>query len=169
VQHVRWEPSAGSLEHFFDDELVPASRGVDAHRLRAIEPFPTQDLVSYNAGYLSGWVVERYQIDLVAAAQHARDRMEEKLRQLCASQIPGDTYRNLRVNADYSGQTFKHILAPVWLLTYNYGVKTYQVAVNGVTGAISGEYPKSWVKITFAVLLAIIVLLLVLLGLEGGQ
>src|SRR5262245_46199449 len=28
VQKIRWEPSAGSLDHFFDDELIPASKGV---------------------------------------------------------------------------------------------------------------------------------------------
>ena len=33
VQHTRWEPSSGSLDHFFDDELVPASRGVPAELL----------------------------------------------------------------------------------------------------------------------------------------
>jgi hypothetical protein len=169
VQHVRWEPSAGRVEHFFDDELVPASHGISGRQLRAIEPFPTKDLVPYDAGYLSGWVVERYQIDLVTAARRSRERMEEQLRQLCASQIPGDTYRDLRVDANYTGQTFKHILAPVWLLSYHYGAKAYQVVVNGYTGAISGEYPKSWVKITFTVLLALIVLLLILAGLEGGR
>lgn len=169
VQHVRWEPSAGRVEHFFDDDLVPASQGVKGWLLRAIEPFPTENLVPYNAGYVSGWVVERYQIDLVTAAQRSRERMAEELRQLCASQIPGDTYRDLRINADYSGQTFKHILAPVWLLSYNYGAKTYQVVANGYTGAINGEYPKSWIKISLAVLLAIIVLLLVLSGLESGR
>jgi len=169
VQHVRWEPSAGEVSHFFDDELVPASRGVDAHHLRAIEPFPTANLVPYNAGYLSGWVVERYQIDLVTAAQHARERMEEQLRQLCAAQIPGDTYRDLQIAADYSGQTFKHILAPAWLLSYHYGAKAYQVVINGSTGAISGDYPKSWIKITFTVLLAVVIVLIILSGLEGGS
>src|SRR5262252_4219932 len=39
VQRTRWEPSAGSLDHFFDDELVPASKGVHEERLRSIEPF----------------------------------------------------------------------------------------------------------------------------------
>lgn len=169
VRHVRWEPSTGRVNHFFDDELVPASRGVAAHHLRSIEPFPTINVVPYDAGYLSGWVVERYQIDLVAAAQRARERMEEQLRQLCVMQIPGDTYRDLRITTDYSGQTFKHILAPVWLLSYHYGAKVYQVVINGSTGAISGEYPKSWVKISIAVLLAVIVLLLILVGLESGQ
>ena len=91
------------------------------------------------------------------------------MQQLCATQIPGDTYRDLRIAADYSGQTFKHILAPVWLLSYHYGAKAYQVVINGSTGSISGDYPKSWVKISFAVLIALILLLLILSGLENGQ
>src|SRR5690348_11616518 len=48
VQKVRWQPSSGALDHFFDDELVPASRGVQEAMLRRIEPFPTKELVLYN-------------------------------------------------------------------------------------------------------------------------
>jgi hypothetical protein len=156
VRHVRWQPASGSLQHFFDDELVAASHAIEQHHLRAIEPFPTDDLVPYNSGYLAGWVVERYQIDLVAAARHSRERMNSQLKSMCAARVPGDTHRNLQVRPDYSGQTFKHILAPVWLLTYNYGPRTYHVVINGVTGAISGDYPKSWVKIFFTVLLVLV-------------
>ena len=152
VQKTRWVPSSGSLNHFFDDELVPASRGVQPDLLRKVEPFPTKELAPYNAGFLSGWVVERYQIDLVAAAQAARADMERQTESLCARQVPGDTHRNLSVDTDYSRQTFKHILVPVWLLTYNYGTRNFQVVINGFTGTIAGKYPKSWVKIFFAVL-----------------
>jgi hypothetical protein len=162
VQKVRWEPAAGSLEHFFDDELVPASRGLDSTLLSRIEPFPTPELAPYDPGYVSGWVVEQYQIDLVAAAERSRAVMDEKLRALCAQQVPGDTYRNLVVDADYSGQTFKHILAPVWVLGYTYGPRRFQVLINGFTGAIAGEHPLSWIKIALAVLVALTVLLIVL-------
>jgi hypothetical protein len=74
------------------------------------------------------------------------------MERLCAAQVPGDTHRNLQVQNDYSGQTFKHILTPIWLLTYNYGARNFQVVINGYTGAIAGKYPKSWIKITLAVL-----------------
>lgn len=157
VRKVRWYPSSGSLDHFFDDELVAASRGVHPRLLGQVEPFPTRELVVYQPGYLSGWVVERYQIDLVAAAQHARQQMDAELRRMCAAQVPGDTHRNLQVYPNYSGQTFKHILVPLWLLTYQYRRKTYQVVINGYTGTIAGEYPKSWVKILLAILLALAV------------
>jgi hypothetical protein len=85
---------------------------------------------------------------------------------LCAQQVPGDTYRNLQVQADWSGQTFKHILAPVWLLSYHYGVRSFQCVMNGVTGAIRGEYPKSPWKIALLVV-AVIVVVIVLVSLQG--
>jgi hypothetical protein len=118
--------------------------------------------VPFDPKFVAGWTVERYQIDLVAAASHARERMNATIRDLCVSQIPGDTYRNLAINANFHDQTFKHILAPVWLLTYRFGVKTYQVVLNGVTGRISGSRPWSWIKITLLVMLGIAIALFIM-------
>jgi Zn finger protein HypA/HybF involved in hydrogenase expression len=101
VQRIRWEPAAGHVSHFFDDDLVCASVGVRPALVRGIEPFPTRELKPYDAAYVAGWVVERYQIDLVGAAQRARAAMDAKLQAMCAQQVPGDTYRNLVVHADY--------------------------------------------------------------------
>ena len=162
VQRIRWEPAAGRLQHFFDDDLVCASVGIHPELLRGIEPFPTADLKPYDAGFVAGWIVERYQIDLAAAARRARDAMDAKLQTLCAQQIRGDTYRNLAVRADYSAQTYKHILAPVWLLSYTYGARVFQCAMNGVNGTIRGEYPKSPWKVAFLVLAILLFLWIVL-------
>jgi hypothetical protein len=162
VRNVRWEPAAGNLSHFFDDDLVCASVGVKPALLRGVEPFPTQTLKPYDAGFLAGWVVERYQIDLVAAAQAARATMDAKVTAMCARQVPGDTYRNLNVRTAYSRQTFKHILAPVWLMSYTFGARAFQCVQNGVTGAIQGEYPKSPWKIALLVLAILIGVVIVL-------
>ena len=94
--------------------------------------------------------------DLLEAAQASQDAMTDKLRQMCAAQIPGDTYRNLVIHPTFSAQTFKHILVPVWLLSYLYGTRLLQVVVNGYSGRMAGQYPKSPWKIAFLVLLAII-------------
>ena len=169
VQRTRWEFSSGALSHFFDDALVPASVGVPSELLRKIEPFPTQELVGYDPGFLSGWVVEQYQINLVAAAQNARELMDREITQMCAQEVPGDTHRNLQVDSDYSAQTFKHILVPVWLLTYNFGTSTFQVVVNGITGSIAGKHPLSWIKITLAVLAALIAIAVIWALASQGQ
>lgn len=152
VQRVRWEDAAGSLSHFFDDALIPGTRGLNEDLLHAVEPFPTKELIPYEPGFLAGWVVEQYQIDLRDAAQRSRQAMDAQLRDLCGAQVPGDTHRNLQVSADYSAQTFKHVLVPIWLLSYVYGSRSYQVLVNGYTGEIAGQYPKSAIKIFFLIL-----------------
>ncbi|MDA1092182.1 MAG: zinc ribbon domain-containing protein [Acidobacteria bacterium] len=161
-RHTRWSPASGEVSHFFDDQPVPGSQGFPADLLRQVEPFPTSDLVPYDTAYLSGFVVEHYQVVLFDAAQIGRDAMHRQLERLCGSEVPGDTYRNLHIQPQYSGQTFKHILVPVWNLVYDYGSSAYQVLVNGYTGKMTGRYPKSPWKI--AGLVAVISLLLLLIA-----
>ena len=76
--------------------------------------------------------------------------------------MPGDTHRNLRIFPHFRGRTFKHVLVPVWLLTYNYGAKAFQVIVNGYTGKIAGKYPLSVWKVVLAILAAIVLVLVVI-------
>ena len=168
VRHVRWKPASGVVRHFFDDEPVSGTRGVSHQLLVQVEPFPTDELVPYDTAFLSGFVVEHYQVVLLDAAQSSQDAMEGKLREMCASEVPGDTHRNLVIHPVFSGQTFKHILAPVWLLSYLYGAKTYQVVVNGYTGRMAGRYPKSPWKIAFLVLLAIVVFVVFILASQSS-
>jgi hypothetical protein len=163
VRHTRWEPASGEVQHFFDDEPVPGTRGVSHDLLKQVEPFPTPELVPYETAFLSGFIVEHYQVVLVDAAQHSQEAMTEKLRGMCSAQVPGDTQRNLQIHPVFSAQTFKHILVPIWLLTYMFGAKAYHVVVNGYTGRIAGEYPLSFWKIAFLVLIAIIIGIVILM------
>jgi hypothetical protein len=156
-RRVRWEAASGVVDHRFDDELVPATRGIPHDLLRQVEPFPTGELVAYDTAFLSGHVVEHYQVVLLEAAKVSQDQMYQRLLALCAERVPGDTHRNLRIHPQYSSQTFKHILVPVYLLTYLYGRKVFQVVVNGSTGTVAGGRPYSFWKIAGLVLLALVI------------
>jgi len=151
-RRVRWVPASGTVDHFFDDEPVPGTHGISLPLLRQVEPFPTNELVPYDTAFISGHVVEHYQVVLLDAAKKSQEQMHEQLERMCAAQIPGDTHRNLQIHPEYSGQTFKHILVPVWLLSYTFGRKAFQVVANGFTGAIAGTYPFSVWKIVLLIL-----------------
>lgn len=162
-QRTRWEPASGSLQHFFDDELVPGTVGVHPELLDKIGDFPTtSDLKPYSPEFVRGWTVERYQVDLRQAAQRGEEQMQTQTRYLCSEQVPGDTQRNLQVQANYSKRTFKHILVPVWLVSYTYGSRNFQVLANGYTGELAGERPYSVWKIFFAVMGAVLALMVLL-------
>ncbi len=164
VRQVRWRPASGRIEHFFDDEPVPGTQGIPIDLLKQVEPFPTSDLMPYDTAYLSGFIVEHYRVVLVDAAQQSRQSMQQQLEQMCGQRVPGDTYRNLDIEPRYSGETFKHTLFPLWVLTYDYHGKSFQLVANGYTGKIAGRYPKSGWKIFFLVLAALLVVLFVLLA-----
>jgi hypothetical protein len=166
-RRVRWEAASGVVDHVFDDELVPGTTGVDVNLLRQVEPFPTAECVPYDTAFLSGHVVEHYQVALTAAAGVSEAQMHATLEQLCGRQVPGDTYKNLVIHPVFSARTFKHLLVPIWLLVYMFGSRSYQVVVNGYTGRMAGKYPFSPWKIAFLILLAIIVLFLFVMANEG--
>lgn len=164
VRHVRWRPAAGRVRHAFDDEPVPATRGLAADLLAAIGPFPTGEAKPYAPSFLAGFTVEHYQVVLIDAVRRSRESMHAQLRALCAAQVPGDTHRNLQIAPAYSAETFKHVLVPVWLLAYDFRGKAYQVLVNGATGRIAGRYPKSVWKLVLLGLLGVLVALAVIFG-----
>src|SRR5439155_3051008 len=147
---------------------IAGTQGLSHALLKQVEPFPTNELLPYDTSYLSGFVVEHYQVVLLDAAKASEESMREKLEELCAAEVPGDTYRNLEIHPTFSARTFKHILVPLWLLTYTYGARIFHVLVNGATGRMAGEYPKSFWKVFFLVL-GIIILVLVVLMISNNQ
>lgn len=159
-RRIRWTPARGHVSTWFDDVVVSGSRGLDIDLLRRIEPFPTKELVPYETRYVSGWQVEHYQVPLADAARNGFGTMEAILREMCGREVPGDTYRNLRIHPRFSDKTFKHILVPIWLLAYQYRGKTWQGAVNAVTGKAHARFPLSPWKIAFVTILVIFALLL---------
>ena len=155
-QRVRWEPASGVVDHVFDDDLVPGTTGVSLNLLKQVEPFPTSECVRYDTAFLAGHIVEQFQVALTDAALDSEAQMRATLEQLCAQQVPGDTYRNLAIHPEFSARTFKHLLVPVWLLVYTFGSRSFQVVVNGSTGRMAGTYPYSPWKIASLILLALL-------------
>lgn len=162
VRHVRWEPAAGEVRHFFDDEPVPGTQGLRHDLLKKIEPFATAEVQGYDTAFLSGFVVEHYQVVLVDAAARSQDQMTAQLRGMASAEVPGDTQRNLQIHPQFSERTFRHILVPVWVLSFTYRTKIYQVLVNGYSGKIAGDYPLSPWKILLLTVVVLIVAIIVI-------
>lgn len=152
VRKVRWRPAWGRRDDVFDDVLVVASKGIDARLARALGPFTAEGLVPYAPAYLAGWRAEEYQIDLLEGWGRARAEIEATQRRRCAGDVPGDTHRALNVQNDVRDVRWKHVLLPMWSVTYAFRGETYAVLVHGQTGRIVGHAPYSWVKILLAVL-----------------
>lgn len=152
---TRWYPTSGNINHFFDDILVSASNKLDEILLIGVQPSSTRNIVSYSPDYMSGYCAEIYTVDLKDAHNEALAKMNRRLRSKAESDVLRryDCVRALRLNTSYSDETYKHIFVPVYSTAYTYKDKRYNVLINGETGEIRGEYPKSIAKITAIIIL----------------
>lgn len=145
-----WYNTHGRVKEFFDDVQVKASKNMKASLLKGIEPYDTKNqLASYSPEYLSGYGAECYTVSLEDAHHEANRIMENELRDLARKDVRKryDEVRNVRIAPDYRDETYKHILIPVYATAFTYANKNYSVLINGQTGKIKGDYPKSPVKI----------------------
>jgi hypothetical protein len=158
VQHTRWYPAIGKVEHWFDDILIPATRSLARDRLRKLEPWDLPELKPYDPAFLSGFQAQRYQVGLADGFEDAKKVAASTIDTLVRNDIGGDEQRISTLQTHYTAITFKHILMPVYVGAYTFKAKIYQILVNGRTGEIQGERPYSVVKIASLVIFIVSVL-----------
>jgi predicted RNA-binding Zn-ribbon protein involved in translation (DUF1610 family) len=168
VRRTRWTFVSGVVSNSFDDVLVMAAANLPQQHLDALEPWDVQNLTPYKDDYLAGFVSQSYQVSLDEGFGRARQIMDVTIRQAIARDIGGDHQRIGSADTRYHDITFKHVLLPAWVSAYRYNATTYHFLVNARTGEVRGDRPYSAWKITFAVLAAIIVVLLIVLFTQGG-
>lgn len=154
-----WYFTSGHLHRFFDDILEQASDKMDPSLLKKIEPFHTKENVPYSPDYTAGFLAEHYTVGLEEAHKEAKREMKRRLEQMAREEVlkSYDRVDKLRVEVSFKKETYKHILLPVYSTAYAYKGKKYTVLVNGQTGEIQGDYPKSPVKIGAAIAAAVII------------
>ena len=134
---------------------------MNERRLDALEPWDLEALSPYEPAYLAGVKAQRYQVELADDFEKAKQIMGAQIQELVRKDIGGDEQRIERIQTEYSAETFRHLLLPVWIGAYRLQGRVYQVLVNARTGEVQGERPYSAIKITLlsaAILLVMIVL-----------
>ncbi len=77
----------------------------------------------------------------------AQDIMDGSIRSSILSRYSYDELDYLNVHTEYHNKTYKYLLAPIWLMVYNYKGKNYTCVINGRNGLADGRAPLSPVKV----------------------
>lgn len=163
VEQVRivtdWYATSGHVDVSFDDTLVLASFSIPEHLAGVLQDWDISNLVPFTDDFVAGFTVEAYQLGLEPAFDKAQKIFRGEIEQAAERDIGGDEQRVTNVETQYGNVAFKHILLPVWICSYKFANKSWRVVVNGQTGAVKGDRPWSAWKIGFAVLLALVTVL----------
>lgn len=169
VTKTRWSRVSGHVERFHDDVLVLASTSFKDNVRAPISGWNLKALVPYQDQYMAGFTAEAYRVDLPGGFRVAKPIVDGQVAQAIRADIGGDRQQIDSVRTDYADITFKHVLLPIWISSYRYGDKFYRFMINGQTGEVSGESPKSAWKIALLAIGIVIALMIVLALIGGGR
>ena len=159
----RWE--SGSARVTFDDLLVEGTSKLSPLLLGKMSNYDMSALVAYEPGFLAGFMARAYDVILEQAWEKGRHAMREKTRQACRDQASTSNIRNFSMSLDFSEESWRYILLPMYVAAYRYGEQVYQVLINGQTGTVAGQRPVDWTKVWLAI--AALVLPGLFIGLLG--
>lgn len=145
----RWESGQVSLNH--DDLIVPGTQRLSQVLLERLKGFDLQAFTSYDPKYLAGLQARAYDLPLERAWELAREKMRESTRQACIAQASTGQVRNFSMNLDFSAESWRYVLLPIYVAAYRYQDKAFQVMVNGQTGAVAGQRPVDWTRVWLSV------------------
>jgi len=149
----------------FKNFLVESSALTNQVAFDEIKPFVIDDdtCFEYNENFLRGYNVESYDNNLNNCKVISEELMKVKIKDNILSGYHYSRVQYFNLTTTFENNKFSYILLPIYFINFNYKNKNYRTYLNGQTGKIGNDLPKSKVKITFAVLLGILFVLGIIL------
>ncbi len=137
------------LKARFNRVPVDASDVMPDDSMDLMEPYDYADLKDFREPDLSGFYSECYNKPSDELAYRAETRAKNDTDKIIRNSITGayTTITPMYENIDIASRSDKYSLLPVWQYIYSYKDKLYTYYINGQTGKLVGEAPRSMGKI----------------------
>ena len=147
VKETEWFNTSGSHVATYTDHLVSGSRGLSEPESNELEPFDLGRALPSAPGLLAGWTAERPTVPRDEAARTANQELADLENAAIAGFLPADVVRGVQNSTRMEVGKLKLVMLPVWVGTYPHAGEVLRLLVNGQTGEVVAELPKSWPKI----------------------
>lgn len=146
--YTEWRWESGQVNKMYDDLMVNGASNLSETLLSHVKKFDLGELVVYGPEFLAGVQAQAYDVSLDDAYQRGRHAMREHTKKACKSQASSQRMRNFSMNLNFSEESWRYILLPLYIAVYHYNNKPYQILVNAQTGAVTGQRPVAWQKVS---------------------
>ena len=151
-EKIIWQASNGYWENTFDRMFIEASKGIQMKHFEKIKPYNRFKLVPYDPLYLRDFITEVYQKEEIEGVKDANKVIETETKRQADRKRRGDQFKDFKYARENLLLAFRHVLVPVWVASYQYRGKNFQMLINGQNGYIAGEKPLSMRKIWTAII-----------------
>lgn len=153
--YVEWISVSGSFSYFFDDVTITSSAKMSQKILGKIMPFDINSICVYEKKFLAGFYASHYDKNIREAWTEAKSDMDKRIRTEILNRYNCDVVGYLNVSTIHNNVTYKYVLLPIWLISYKYRKKIYEMHMNGNTGKVYGKTPVSPWKVLLTGLVSV--------------
>mgnify|MGYP003586117805 CR=1 FL=1 len=155
---VDWYDTSGTVENNFEDVTVVATKSIKKSLTDVADNYSSKSAFAYTPEYLAGYGAETHAVDMPEAYVDAKSTMSNRMESMVRDDVLRryDQVRAISMNLSYSSEYYRNVLLPFYVSSYAFEGKQYQVVIDGRTGDVSGEYPKSYAKIGMIVAAVVI-------------
>jgi hypothetical protein len=156
VRETEWFSLDGTAARRVQDHLVSASTGLSEAEANALEPFDLGWARDFDPRLVSGFEAELPSVDRGQANQTAAEELRDlEAARIQSSFLPGDVHTVKQISSAVDIERCQIVLLPVWMSSFKHKGAVHRLLVNGQTGEVIGQVPKSVAKIALAVLGAV--------------
>ena len=140
-KHRRTKYFVREAECDFTKVTCDASVQLNDESSQRLEPFDLRCLKPFEAGYLSGFYADRYDLSDKQLTGVAIGRIKSMFDEEIRKSISASSIRIMENRPKYQIKSAEYALLPAWFLTFRYKNEPYTMLVNGQTGKVVGAVP----------------------------
>lgn len=148
---------SGTWNYKYENIIVECSSQITQLELKGFTPYKHNKGKPYNNSFILGYSVEQYDKEVNDCLEQYHYELDNCIRKDILKKYSYDGVNYLNVKTERSDEKYAYQILPVYKFEYDYKNKKYVTYMNGQTGKVDNNIPKSKIKIAFAILLPILI------------
>ena len=152
---------SGTITVQHQNVLIESSTQLNQKDINGVLPFDYSQAYAFADDYILGYNVEYYNDSLAQSDQNAQPIYEQQIkRAILRKYSQASSMGAMTLKKSFNNHTYSLYLMPVYRFEYQFKKKPYITYMNGQTGKVNNNLPKSGTKITLTVLFVLLLILL---------
>lgn len=131
---------------------VEASARLSQYELNRIRPYDLSKAYPYSDDFVYGYALENYSSSVQETNAQAQTIIKQQIKDIILRKYDYDGVSEFNLQTTFIKQSYSYCVLPIYRINYSHKNKNYSNIMNGQTGVLGGDYPKSAWKITLIVL-----------------
>ena len=137
------------------DIVIESSSRINDKQMSGILPYNFDGEYEYDSNFIRGYSIEHYNDSLNISFEKSKSKMAAEIRRAILRKYDYDGVDYLNLNTSYNNEKYSYRILPIYSFNILWKKKNYMIFMNGQTGKVGNQYPKSVLKITALVLIII--------------